>query len=302
MGCPPVMPDSKPIVDFRQESTWRQLALKSPILSSHKAGWNAIQLAYLRQSACELAECCFAQHIVSIYVGQPGIKLRVNGRFQSEYSADGDIDIFPASESLKIGWDGESEVIHLYLEPTAFARVAYESIDGSCIELVPQFRLRDPLIQQIGLALKTELESGGEDSRLYAESMATALSVHLMQRYSTRKQVLQNYTGGLPQYKLREAIAYINDHLDQKLTLAELAAVVQMSPHYFANLFKQSTGLSPHQYVTQYRIERAKRLLRRQDLTIVEICQQVGFQNQSHFTTVFRQHTTTTPKAYRDSL
>ena len=88
----------------------------------------------------------------------------------------------------------------------------------------------------MGLALKRELESSGVDTRLYAESMVTALSVHLMQRYSAREPVIKNYTGGLPKYNLKEAIAYINDNLEQNLSLAEMAAVVQMSPHYFASL------------------------------------------------------------------
>ncbi|MEP0859678.1 AraC family transcriptional regulator [Trichocoleus sp. DQ-U1] len=113
---------------------------------------------------------------------------------------------------------------------------------------------------------------------------------------------MSDYTGGLPLHKLREAIAYINDYLDQDLMLAEIAATVQMSPHYFASLFKQSTGFAPHQYVTKCRIEKAKLLLARQELTIAEILQQVGFKSQSHFTRVFRQYTTTTPKAYRDAL
>ena len=91
---------------------------------------------------------------------------------------------------------------------------------------MPNLNFRDPLIQQVGLALKRELESGGVDTRLYAELMVTALSVHLMQRYSAREPVIKNYTGGLPKYKLKEAIAYINDNLEQNLSLAELAAVV----------------------------------------------------------------------------
>ncbi len=140
-----------------------------------------------------------------------------------------------------------------------------------------QVKIRDPLIQHIGLELKTELELGGLDSSLYAESMATALSAHLLQRYSTKQLVIRDYAGGLPKHKLREAIAYINDHLEQKLSLVEIATVVRMSSYYFASLFKQSTGLAPHQYVTRCRIERAKRLLKGRELTIIEICQQVGF-------------------------
>lgn len=163
-------------------------------------------------------------------------------------------------------------------------------------------KLREPLIHHMGLALKAELEAGGADTGLYAESMATALSVHWLRQYSSRQQEIRDYPGGLPKYKLREVIAYIQEHLDQNLTLAELNSPMQMSPHYFASLFKQSTGLTPHQYVTKCRIEKAKQLLLKGELTVVEICQEVGFQNQSHFTRVFRQHTTMTPKVYRDAF
>jgi AraC family transcriptional regulator len=75
----------------------------------------------------------------------------------------------------------------------------------------------------------------------------------------------------LSKYKLRQAVNYINEHSDQNLTLAEIAAAVRMSPNYFASLFKQSTGLTPHQYVMKCRIEKAKQLLHHQQLTLVEI-------------------------------
>lgn len=177
-----------------------------------------------------------------------------------------------------------------------------EFVDADQIELTKHLHIRDPLIEHIGLALKVELESGGADSRFYAESMASALSVHLLRRYSFQKQEIRNYTDGLSKYKLKQAIAYIHDHLDQNLTLAELSQLVYMSPHYFATLFQQSTGLTPHHYLIKCRIEKAKQLLARHELSLVGISHSVGFQNQSHFTRVFRQYTLTTPKAYRDAL
>ncbi|MBD1840842.1 helix-turn-helix transcriptional regulator [Coleofasciculus sp. FACHB-64] len=298
------MPEAQlPNIDLTQEKVWKQLVLNAPVLSSNTSAWSGIHFAYHRQSAHELPECCFAQHIITICVGQFEIRLKRNGHWQSERYTDGDVGIFPANQSDLIAkCDRKAEFINLYLEPATFARVAYESVDADRVEIVPQFKVHDPLIQQIGLSLKTELESGGVDSRLYAESMATALSAHLLQRYSVKRSLMSDYTGGLPLHKLREAIAYINDYLDQDLMLAEIAATVQMSPHYFASLFKQSTGFAPHQYVTKCRIEKAKLLLARQELTIAEILQQVGFKSQSHFTRVFRQYTTTTPKAYRDAL
>jgi AraC family transcriptional regulator len=295
------MPNDKPLtINFTDRDALKQILPSSPILSSHEAGWEGIQFAHYRQPTHEVPECCFVQHIISMHVGQAPARLTVKGYFQNEYYGNGELGILPANQPSPLTWcAGEAEFINLYLEPAQFARMASESLETDRVEIMSQVKIRDPLIQHIMLELKTELELGGVDSRLYAESMATALSAHLLRRYATKQLVIRDYKGGLPKYKLREAIAYINDHLERNLSLAELAALVQMSPYYFASLFKQSTGFAPHQYVTKCRIEKAKQLLKRQELKIIEICQLVGFQNQSHFTRVFRQHTATTPKAYK---
>jgi AraC family transcriptional regulator len=96
--------------------------------------------------------------------------------------------------------------------------------------------------------------------------------------------------------------AYINAHLDQNLTLDRLSQIAQLSAHHFATCFKQSIGQPPHQYITQCRIDQAKQLLKQSNLSIVEIAHRVSFQNQSHFTRIFRQYTQTTPKVYRSLL
>lgn len=298
------MNKDKPLtIDGTHRDALKLILPLSPILSSYQAGWEGIHFAYYRQSAHEVPEFCLAQHIISIHVGYSPARLTVKGHFQNENYSNGELGILPANQPSPLTWcSGEAEFINLYLEPTKLAHIAYESVDVEHVELISQVKIRDPLIQHIGLALKTELESGEVDSRLYAESMATALSAHLLRRYSTKPLVIRDYTGGLPKYKLREAIAYINNHLDQDLSLTQLATLAQMSPYYFATLFKQSTGLAPHQYVTKCRIEKAKQLLKSRDLTIIEICHQVGFQSQSHFTRVFRKHTAKTPKVYRELL
>lgn len=110
------------------------------------------------------------------------------------------------------------------------------------------------------------------------------------------------YEGRMSEDKLERAIDYINSHLDQDLSLAKLAAVAQISPYYFARLFKQFMGSPPHQYLTKRRIEKAKQLLANKDLSILEVTQQVGLQSQSHFTNLFRRNVGKTPSAYRDKL
>jgi AraC family transcriptional regulator len=93
---------------------------------------------------------------------------------------------------------------------------------------------------------------------------------------------------------------YIEANLDAALTIAELSEVVNLSTHHFSELFRKTIGLTPHQYVLKIRIERAMVLLQSTQHPIVNIAQQVGFQTQSHFTRIFRQHTQVTPKQYRD--
>lgn len=86
------------------------------------------------------------------------------------------------------------------------------------------------------------------------------------------------------------------------MSLVELAALVQLSPNYFVQLFKQSTGVTPYQYVLNYRIKTAKHLLAQSKLSISQIAQNVGFFDQSRLTKLFRQHVGVTPKQYRNQI
>src|ERR1700737_4384419 len=105
--------------------------------------------------------------------------------------------------------------------------------------------------------------------------------------------------GTLPWGRLRRGIQYIQQNLDQDLTLAELAALVCMSRYHFARLFKGSTGVPPHRFVVRQRIARARGVLATSELSIAEISRLVGFRTPSHFTTVFRRVLGITPGAYR---
>ena len=103
----------------------------------------------------------------------------------------------------------------------------------------------------------------------------------------------------LPGSKFRRVAQYIQQNLDKNLSLAELAAVVYMSPYHFARLFKDNTGVPPHRFVVRQRIARARGVLATPELSIAEISRLVGFRTPSHFTTVFRHVLGITPGAYR---
>ena len=169
-------------------------------------------------------------------------------------------------------------------------------------ELKIAIGVRDPVIDRIGLLGRRELSEGGIGGRLYAESLGAALAVHVLRQYgiSARSPVL--HKGGLASRPLQRVIEYINEHLQDELSLVELARTAQLSPHHFATVFKASTGISPHRYVIERRIDRARDLLRRDDKTISEIAYAVGFSSQSHLTANFRRMMGMTPRKFRQSL
>ena len=109
----------------------------------------------------------------------------------------------------------------------------------------------------------------------------------------------QGNVGALSMSRLRRVTEYIQQSLDKDLPLADLAALVSMSPFHFARLFKGSTGLPPHRFVIRQRIARARACLSTPDLSIAQISRSVGFRTPSHFTTVFRRVTGVTPRRYR---
>jgi AraC family transcriptional regulator len=290
-------------LDLTEERIWQQFALASPILSSQSAGWKRVQLVYHRQPPHEIPSHCFAQHVIAICAQPHPARLKLNGRWRREQYSPGDIGVMPAHHlSPTTQSETSGEYLALFLDPESLTHAAFEAVDADQVELIPHFKTPDPLIQQMGWALKQELELSAGESSLYAEAMAVALSVHLLQRYCTKQVLLRDYAEGLPKFKLRQVIAYIHEHLDQDLSLGEMAAIATMSPHYFATQFKQSTGVSPHQYVMRCRIDRAKALLPNRELSIMDVLLQVGFKSQSHFTRVFRQQVSATPKVYRDGL
>ena len=135
---------------------------------------------------------------------------------------------------------------------------------------------------------------------MHAESLANVLAIHLLQKYCTQKPVLHTYKGGLSKHKLRHVTEYMHAHLNRQPSLAELAALVQMSQGHFIRTFKQATGLTPHRYLIQLRIEQARALLAN-ELSIAEVAELVGYQSHSHFTTRFRGLTGLTPTAYRET-
>ena len=285
-----------------REEAYRRIYKRSPIISSASVGWDFFGIAYDWYPVEKVPKIVSQQHNIGIFtdVPSPAITERqIDGCFKREEIVQGSCVIIPANSPQYAEWDKETGAITLAIEPTVFAQTIYEVVDPDTIELLPQFATSDPFLHQIGVALKSALIKQSNTSRLYAETLVNSLILHLLEHYCTTRPNIQKLgSGQLPRYKLRQVIDYINAYLDRDLGLKELATVVQMSPNYFSQLFKQTTGITPHQYVIRYRIERAKYLMQQNKLSLAEISTQVGFVDQSHLHRHFKRLVGVTPKTY----
>jgi AraC family transcriptional regulator len=273
-------------------------------LTSKRAGWDGIALeSFSDVPGVSIPDHDHPTHFLNLLThGNIRAQWTTGGRSHSADNGPGTIYVLPAGTRDRLTWSGPTTRIILVMEPRFLARSFADTPHLNDVELTTHWNLRDRHIQSLMLALHADLEDGSPAGPLYGESLGLALAGYLVRRYSARNSARLSYRGSMPTLRLNRTLEYINQNLGRDLRLWELAQVAGMSPNYFCELFKASTGLSPHQYTLRCRIERAKQYLRDPNIGLACAGAAVGFADQSHFTKVFRRIVGVTPMKFRGGL
>ena len=273
-----------------------------PVVAYHAAQWDGIRLGHWRALAGEVLERARSDHEINIPISGnfTSRKHTATGSCRPDRANARNICIVPAGQAIAVRWREEVEGVTLSISPTLLSWASGDD-PRTRVEIVETYGAEDQLIRQIGLALLAEALTTEPVGRLYAESLTQTLALHLVRHYSVSRRAPEMFRGGLSGYHLRRAKEFINEHLEQDLTLRAIAESVGLSQFHFARAFKLTTNITPQQYLTERRVEHAKHLLSGSNLPLVEISARAGFKSQSHFTTLFRRFTGTTPKAWRES-
>ena len=212
----------------------------------------------------------------------------------------GDIDIVPAETPCVWEPNGPDTALIVGIDHNLLAETAEQlGMPSGQFEVVNRFGIRDSQIENIGWALKAEMEAGYPSGRVFRDSLATALAAALVRHHSSLSAIPFPSNTRMSGHRLRQALSYIEDNLKRDLSLSDIAQAAGVSVAHLKATFRQSTGLPVHQYVIQRRVDRARTLLCETDLPISEVAQEAGFAHQSHLATHMRRILGFPPKAVR---
>jgi len=275
-----------------------------PLLDSTNSPWVGLKLQHYRIGESDRPDVTTNAYLAA---------LCLNGCYKTEY--------LPGSErkGFKVAWKpgdvfltgpgdlparrsrGRIECLVLEVAPKYILWAADELAATAPFEVRPVWSGKDEQLRHLMLTLYHELLAHCPSGRLFGEYMGLSFATSLLTRYSSAQR-LGSDRGGLTPYRLRQAIAFINDNLATDLSLAAMATLVHMTPNGFARAFKVSTGVSPHQYILRRRIERGLRMLKQAPVNLAALAYELGFSSQGHFSQVFRTMVGVTPGSYRAQL
>jgi AraC family transcriptional regulator len=196
-------------------------------------------------------------------------------------------------------WIGIADMEHLIvsISDTALA-AACEGTDGS-VELQARWKMTDERLSSLLAAVNSERIAGFPSGRLFLDSVEQALAAALINGYAVRHRHVRTYRGGLSPARLRRVKEFVHAKIEYELSLGELAQSVGLSIAHFSEMFRKSTGETPHQFVLRLRVERAKEMLRSAESRVLDVAIACGFKTQQHFARVFRHLCGLSPKEYR---
>jgi AraC family transcriptional regulator len=240
------------------------------------------------------------EHVVTTYTATMQRMERRSGRSLAIGMArSGVVAIIPAGSSAR--WDifGPVDVVQLYLPHATLERVAGEADKSSPGQLLERTGHPDPITSRLLVSAADVLDGNGSLDALFRQQLTELLATRLLVAHAGAPTTIQPVTGGLSPTALRRAIERLRSDSDADVSLAALASDAGLSRFHFCRAFKESTGLSPHVWLRQHRLEQAMNMLRDTDASIVSVAAALGYASQTAFAAAFRRLTGETPSNWR---
>jgi len=268
--------------------------------ASDRLGWKSLYVSRQWEQPYEESFAAVRDHLIILHLDGPVEVERQLGRAKLKRRiAPGGQFILPGGIDFWVRLCRPLTSVHLYIRDFLVRDVAAEIFKGdpAHAEIVPCLGELDPVIEDLARAANHAMAGDDPASSLMADFLSRALAARLLTRGNARVQTATSPT--LTQTQQARVQNYIRAHLAHPIGLADLAAIAGTTQTSFARGFKRATGTSPYRFVTQERINQARRLLTDTSISITDIALACGFSHQEHLTRIFHRETGATPAAYR---
>jgi AraC family transcriptional regulator len=275
------------------------LMASPPILS--RSAWHGVDLQLYRHPPGAIDHPGMAVHTLGIHMVGKALLQDTSLKFRRVGWADaGYISLNPAGIRVRREWRGRPEWLLLCLKPTFMAALAEDlDIARSSVELLPQLTMPDRTLHHLGCVLQSEASQPSLGSALMVQSTLCSLGIHLLRHYSALAVPAAPTWPTLTSARLNRVMEYMVAYLDQPISLSDLAAVCGISVPHFTRAFRQAIRKSPHAFLMDLRLQKAKELLEQTQFSIASIALSCGFAQPQYFATQFRRKVGLTPSAWR---
>lgn len=269
------------------------------------ADWPALSIEHRRfEAGRQATPVPICTEIVMLLSGGGMVCRAGNGEVQKSLARPGMSYLVPVgTQESHLELSDRMECLHLYLPPALLDQSALADfdVDPAKVQIAYAHGLTDQVLFHICSPLRDLLHRPCQSTdTLFVEGIQIALAAHLLGHYTIDRWRPPEKSPSLDPRRLQRVLDYIEASLKADIRLDDLAAQACLSPFHFSRLFREATGLSPHRYVIDRRIQAARQELARNNLSLVEIALEFGFGSQANFTRVFRKATSLTPGQYRE--
>ncbi|CCG98342.1 MmsAB operon regulatory protein [Fibrella aestuarina BUZ 2] len=277
-----------------------ELYPRPALATSESLAWRGVRLEHHLSAAMELPAHVHEQHLLLLYQSESPMLVRQQqgSQFHQELFRPGTLGLYPGGEYGAVSWNKPADTIHLFIDNEHLETMARQSLDLAYLKLPFRFQFDDALLGQLGRQLLQAVGTQHALSLLYIESMTNTLCYHLIEHYASYERRPAHVPRLAPSV-LSRIDTYLEAHADALITVEIMASLANLSAFHFARLFKQTTGMSPYQYVIGWKIRLACQRLRADEATMADISDALGFATPAHFSAAFKRVMGVTPRAFQ---
>jgi AraC family transcriptional regulator len=260
-------------------------------------------LEYFEAPAAEMPTQAFTQHHILLNLNPVPHRVENwrDGVHRDFVFGPGEIVITPAGMISGWRWHATSQVIVVTIEPDRLERFTQSELGLILTDrhLQDNPQVSDPDLVAAAEMVLAGLRAGGAGSDVMFDALARVFIVKLIKRYGEQRSDALAFIKGFTAQNCKRVLDFVAENYGRPITIEDLAGVAGISTAHFARLFKTVLGETPYQYVLDYRVEQAKRMLAERDRPLIDIALACGFSDQPHFTRIFKRLTGKTPREWR---